>query len=109
MSKPFFDEKDFTEYKYHAHERPAHAYTRMCNEKLEKALGPVVYAKFGDEEVWWSPEALSNDTHQARLFDVREIERECEHPVEGIVRKNCTTFYCCECDKHLKAKWEIAE
>lgn len=115
----FFEEKDFTEYKYHEHERPAHAFARMCNEKLEKALGPVVY--LNDDGVWFEkvyvPENEQNGT-EARLFNIQEIERECvdHEPVGFDMRKIqdglVITFgesKCKWCDKKIKPKWETCE
>lgn len=110
MSKPFFTEKDFTDYKYHEHERPSQAFARMCNEKLEKALGAIVY---GDKEVWSTEHSEDHDTHLARLFNIEEIKKCVEHEpkffnTHGFPLWDGKEVPCKHCGKKLKAKWEEA-
>lgn len=49
------------------------------------------------------------DTHTARLVDIQEIKKECEH--KRIAHWNFdfkTEVTCLDCNKKLKAKWEPA-
>lgn len=82
----------------------------IANEKLEKALGPVVYGTGDGPLDWNARSAGSLDTHTARLFNITEIKKECNHDDCAIwFYKNAERvgYKCSKCDIELKPTgWE---
>lgn len=100
----------------------------IANKILESKLGPRVYGNPNGRYLWHEDvKALAyKPTHQAHLFDVREVEKaECEHEPVSVLDervKACTLssgkigfsyfnedrWECAKCGAKLKAKWEVA-
>ena len=87
----------------------------IANTKLEVECVRV-YNKMGDDKGWVQAGGdikTMGFTHQARLFDIREIEIECEHrPLfHAFPDESGDSFFVCSlCNKGLRPTgWELSE
>ncbi len=112
------DLKFFTAGKLKAAELAQAAFDKWLSEQ------PVVYgAPDKDGRLWSSYQRdenkhiailsdFINDTHQARLVCVEEIQKkECEHIITAHLgtESHGTWYECRKCDKRLKAEWTVIE
>lgn len=85
----------------------------MANKKLERALGPKVYWTQTNIGAWreMGRANLEESNYTARLFDIQEIKKECEHKIIHTMFKPNTSetiIRCGSCNETLKSKgWEI--
>lgn len=99
----------------------------IANRKLNQALGPKIYGSHlelhGGGKSWRfceEREFYPEHTHEAFLFNVREIVKECEHePIHVVialsteqtieVKEDAIKLVCSKCNKKLTAKWTVAD
>lgn len=72
----------------------------------------VVSAIDTNHHVWYPDKLILSSTHtvikNARLFDIKEIEKECSH--EFLLGNDNGTVFCKSCENKLKPTgWEVVE
>ncbi len=93
----------------------AQAAAMIANAKLEKLLGPEVFAHYDNDPAWRFYNDQPSYSHTARLFNIQPIEKKpCEHePVfnsdgwSKVDEDGITT--CRHCGIELKAEWKAVE
>lgn len=111
---PVFSAETFKDKWSDTHRYPtAQECADIANEVLNKLIAnmPVVYGYIPFSEFNWTGIKQWHDTHTARLFDVREIEKEeCEdHEPDPYKSRGPSFAWCRHCNKKLEAKWEVCE
>lgn len=113
--KPFFKPEDFIN-EVTGHMNISVVASR-ANSLLEKALGPKIYNNKNYSSFWSEQQNFNTiDSHQAYLFQIEEIKKECvkhEPIIERLLIADSHSFAdikhekCKHCGVELIAEWKV--